>query len=124
MRIFLTTLPVRGSIRPSVLIERSATQRLPAPYASPNGRDANAVLWVTVFVAGSIRTTRPRAKSVDQTEPAADSTMPACAPTCTVATGASGAGAAAAQAAVTPAATSAARTSPYLLRLLCISATL
>src|SRR3954454_14278216 len=103
MRIFLTTLPVRGSIRPSVLIERSATQRLPAPYASPNGRDANAVLWVTVFVAGSMRTTRPLAQPVDQTEPAAGSTIPASVPTCTVATGASGAGAAAAHTAATPA---------------------
>ena len=45
MRIFFRTLPVRGSIRPSVLIERSATQRLPAPYASPNGRDANEMSW-------------------------------------------------------------------------------
>src|SRR4051794_17625136 len=117
MRIFFRTLPVRGSIRPSVLIERSATQRLPAPYASPNGREANAVLCVTVFVAGSIRTTRPSAKSVDQIDPAAESTMPDCAPTCTVATGASGAGAAAAHTAATPADTSAASASPYFFRL-------
>src|SRR5215208_8523170 len=124
MRIFFRTLPVRGSIRPSVLIERSATQRLPAPYASPNGRDANVVLCVTVFVAGSIRTTRPRARSVDQIDPAAESTMPDCAPTATVATGVRGAGAAAAQTATTPAAASTARAGPYFFRLPCISATL
>src|SRR3954464_6951160 len=120
MRIFLRTFPVRGSIRPSTFCDRSATQRLPAPYARPKGLDAKAVLRVTVLVAGSIRTTRPRARSVDQIEPAAEMTIPASAPTCTVATGVSGAGAAAAQTAVTPAATSAASASPYLLRLLFI----
>src|SRR4051812_49603931 len=103
MRIFFRTLPVRGSIRPSVLIERSATQRLPAPYASPNGRDANAVLWVTVFVAGSMRTTRPLAKSVVQTEPAAGGTISAPVPTRTVAAGAHRARPAPGDTAATPA---------------------
>src|SRR5437763_143623 len=120
MRIFFSTLPVRGSIRPSVLSERSATQRLPAPYAIPNGRDEKAVRLVTLFVAGSIRTTRPRARSVVQIEPAAESTIPACAPTSTFAIGSSGAGAAAAQTAATPAATTPASTSPYFVGLPCI----
>ena len=79
--IFLTTRFVRGSIRPRTFADRSATQTLPAPYARPNGRVENAMRRETALVAGSIRMTRPESRSDVQTEAAADSTIPDCAPT-------------------------------------------
>src|SRR5256885_2466310 len=94
MRIFLTTRFVAGSTRPRTFSDRSATQRLPAPYAIPNGRVANGMRRTTAFVAGAIRTMRPRTGSVVQTEPAAETTRPDCWPTGTLASGATGAAAA------------------------------
>src|SRR5580765_8225668 len=125
MRILLSTLPLAGLMRPSVFSERSATQRLPEPYAIANGRVRSEIFLTTVFVTGSIRTTRPRARSVVQIEPPAESTIPDCAPIETFATASSGGGAAAAaQTATTPAATHAEIASPYLAPAPCITPTL
>src|SRR5262245_61917018 len=63
----------------------------------PNGRVAKGTRRTTLFVRGSIRTTRARTRSVVQTEPAAESPVPDCGPTETLAMGATGAGAAEAQ---------------------------
>src|SRR6476619_2712645 len=125
MRILLSTFPFPGLMRASVFSERSATQRLPEPYAIAKGRERSVIFFTTVFVAGSIRTTRPRARSVVQIEPPAESTIPDCAPIETFATASRGGGAAEAQTASTPtAATPAQVASPYLARALCISTTL
>ena len=63
--------------------------------------------------AGSMKMER---RDTGQIEPAAESTIPDCAPISTFAIGSSGAGAAAAQTAAKPAATSVATASPYFLR--------
>ncbi len=94
---------MRGLIRPRLFRERSAIQTLPAPYAMPNGRDANGIFLTTAFVPGLIRTTRARTRSDVQTEPAAEMTMPDCGPTETFATVVSGGGAADCATAATPA---------------------
>src|SRR5262245_64019413 len=95
MRIRFSSLPVDGLMRPSVLSDRSATQRLPEPYAMPNGRERRVIFFTTLFDAGSIRTTRPRERSVVQIEPPAESTIPDCAQIETIATASRGGGRAA-----------------------------
>jgi hypothetical protein len=76
-----TTLFVRGLMRARTFSERSATHTLPAPYAIPKGLVEKEILRVTLFEPGSMRTTFPSTKSVVQTEPAAETTIPELAPT-------------------------------------------
>src|SRR5205814_6764821 len=101
------SFPVRGLMRVRRLRERSETQMLRAPYASPNGFWPTLIRFATAFDAGSTPTARGMTRSVVHTEPAAESTIPEEAPILIFATGS---GAAAADA-ITAAATTAAATS-------------